>query len=182
MQNLVHYEGISTKKTLILGNRYKNLILTSTMIAFAFIQSASGGDSMSTFKKTFDLKLQYQENQKKVFPKKNVIGSRYLGSGAGSISGSPLSGKVQWDLYEVQGESHCQSDFFGVITTDKNQKVIFHARGAFTTDKSSGLWNNISAVRFEPQDEKLSSLEETNFTMKGTFDMKTGSHVYEIFQ
>lgn len=134
------------------------------------------------FKKVFDLKLEYQEKQKKVFPEKSLRSSRYLGSGTGTISGAPFSGKVQWDLYEVQGESHCLSDFFGVISTDDNKKIHFHARGAFTIDKSSGLWNNVSSIRFDPDDKTIPSVNEVNFLLKGTFDMKKKTHVYEVYQ
>jgi len=134
------------------------------------------------FKKIFDLTLLYQEQQKKVFPDKEVVNSRYLGSGTGTISGAQMSGAVRWDLYEVQGENHCLSDFFGGITTNDNRRITFHARGAFTLDKSSSLWHNISSIHFESNDEKFASLNEANFMLRGTFDMKKKSHFYEIFQ
>ncbi len=76
----------------------------------------------------FKLHLSYREGKAAVTSSEGKLGE-YLGSGDGALHGPRLEGAVHWDLYEVVGETRCQTNFAGYIETGDGAKIHFDARG-----------------------------------------------------
>ena len=60
----------------------------------------------------FEVELQYREGMEAITSPEGKIGE-YLGSGDGRLTGLGIQGTVRWDLYEVVGETRCQTNFAG---------------------------------------------------------------------
>jgi hypothetical protein len=107
-------------------------------------------------KPLFEVKLSYVEGKPAVSMDGKV--GEYLGSGEGTVAGVKLNGTVYWTLFEAQRETACESNLFGVITTEDGAEIRFDTMGFFRRpykDKPH-LWVTSAAVSFETDDERYS--------------------------
>lgn len=130
----------------------------------------------------FEIELQYREGMSAVTSPEGKIG-QYLGSGDGTINGQPLQGTVRWDLYEVVGETRCQTNFAGIIETDGGGQIHFGAKGfGMVPDPSKpNEWRMVSAVQFDTKDNRYEWLNTVLGLWDGKFDMETYHHHYQVY-
>jgi hypothetical protein len=95
------------------------------------------------------LQGKYESGMQRVVLFFNKNHGKYLGSGAGEITGK-VSGSVAWDLYEEQSDSAVHvAQFVGRITAPDHSKIDFETTGFFVprqADKT--FWDLTSAIRF----------------------------------
>ena len=96
----------------------------------------------------FEIALKYNSDSPPVSLDGKV--DEYIGSGEGKVNGSGISGKVQWTLFEAQTDTVCQSNMFGVITTDDGAEIKFDSTGIFLVldPRKPQLWDTIAGVSF----------------------------------
>lgn len=132
-------------------------------------------------KELFELHLEYKEGKPPVH--KNGKVGEYIGSGEGRAEGERLQGEIHWTLYEDVSEALCQSNLFGVITTEDGAKIRFDSLGYFfVPDKQlSHKWQTSAAVYFETDYQRYAWLNRRLGSWQGTFDMQTYRHKYTVF-
>ena len=130
----------------------------------------------------FEMTLQYQAGMAAVTSPEGKIG-QYLGSGDGVANGETVWGRVRWDLYEVVGETHCQTNFAGIIETEGGGQIHFEAKGfGMTPDPSKPHeWRMASAVQFNTVDKPYEWLNTILGLWDGQFDMKSYRHYYRVY-
>lgn len=129
-----------------------------------------------------DLHLQYRNEMARVTSGDPRLGA-YLGSGDGAASGAVLTGRIEWDLFEAQGDALCAANFEGRITTPNGTTVDFESLGFFRRPTDSGkIWMMSGSVTFDTPDERLKILTERPALWEGQFDMKTYRHRYLIYR
>lgn len=130
----------------------------------------------------FRVELQYQEGLAAITSPEGRLG-QYLGSGNGTIQGQGIQGMVRWDLYEVVGETQCQTNFAGFIETDNGAKIRFEANGfGIVPDKSKPQqWHIANAVQFDTEDQRYHWLNTMLALWDGEFDMETYRHSYQVY-
>lgn len=132
----------------------------------------------------FELSMKYEAGLARVTPERETHSGEYLGSGRGAISGGGLEGAVQWDLFEVVGETRCEMEFAGVVETASGERVRLETSGyGFVADPEHrpDSWTVTHAVRFEPESAELDWLRGLGASMHGVFDMSTFEHRYQIY-
>lgn len=129
----------------------------------------------------FEVRLQYKEGKPAVSMNGKV--GDYVGSGEGSVSGANIRGDVHWTLFEAVRPGACDSNLFGVITTEDGAEIRFDTMGFFRRpDKErSHLWVTSAAVRFETDDVRYAWLTDILGVWEGTLDMRSYKHHYRVF-
>lgn len=130
----------------------------------------------------FQVELQYREGLAAITSPEGRMG-QYLGSGDGTIKGHRLQGAVQWDLYEVVGETRCQTNFAGLIETNTGAKIRFEATGfGMVPDLSKPQrWHIANAMQFDTADQRYDWLNTMLALWDGEFDMETYRHFYQVY-
>jgi hypothetical protein len=130
----------------------------------------------------FQVELQYREGLTAITSPEGRMG-QYLGSGEGTIKGHRLQGAVRWDLYEVVGETRCQTNFAGLIETNTGAKIQFEATGfGIVPDRSKPQrWHIANAVQFDTEDQRYDWLNTMLALWDGEFDMETYRHSYQVY-
>ena len=129
----------------------------------------------------FEVKLSYVEGKPAVSMDGKV--GEYLGSGEGTVAGGRLNGAVHWTLFEAQRKTACESNLFGIITTEDGAEIRFDTMGFFRRpykDKPH-LWVTSAAVSFETDDERYAWLNPILGVWEGTFDMSSYEHHYQAY-
>ncbi len=129
----------------------------------------------------FEVRLMYQEGKPAVSMDGKV--GEYVGSGEGTVTGSRINGIVHWTLFESQQETACESNLFGIITTEDGAEIRFDTMGFFLRpykDKPK-LWVTSAAVSFETDDERYAWLNPLLGVWEGTFDMGSYKHHYQAY-
>ncbi|HSG15969.1 MAG TPA: hypothetical protein VLE70_06555 [Anaerolineae bacterium] len=129
----------------------------------------------------FEVKLNYVEGKPAVSMDGKV--GEYLGSGEGTVTGVRLNGVVHWTLFEAQRETACESNLFGIITTEDEAEIRFDTMGFFRRpykDKPH-LWVTSAAVSFETDDERYTWPNPILGVWEGTFDMSSYKHHYQAY-
>lgn len=125
--------------------------------------------------------LQYKEGQPRVITTEGQLG-HYLGSGEGTVKGSSLTGQVQWDLFEAEGETECASNLRGLIQTEDGATITFDSLGFFRRPHAEAMtWQASAAVSFTTEDERYAWLNKVSATWQGEFDMTHYRHHYCIY-
>lgn len=134
-----------------------------------------------TLKHLFDIVLLYQEGKMPVSIEGKI--GEYIGSGEGIVSGPKLNGKVHWTLFEAQTPTICQSNLFGLITTDDGATIEFDSMGVFMVPdkKSPHRWHTSAGVSFQTDNDRYSWLNPILAVWDGEFDMKAHQHKYQVF-
>jgi hypothetical protein len=129
----------------------------------------------------FEVRLQYKEGKPAVSMNGKV--GEYVGSGEGSVSGTNIRGDVHWTLFEALRPGACDSNLFGVITTEDGAEIRFDTMGFFRRpDKDRPhLWVTSAAVRFENDDDRYAWLNPVLGVWEGTLDMRSYTHHYRVF-
>jgi hypothetical protein len=129
----------------------------------------------------FELPLEYNPDMPPVHLQGKV--GEYIGSGVGEAIGDGLRGQVRWTLFEDVSEALCQSNLFGVITTDDGAEIRFDSLGYFyIPDKDHPKqWKTSAAVHFSTDDERYDWLADTLASWQGSFDMEAYQHHYKVF-
>lgn len=128
-----------------------------------------------------ELHLQYRKDKARVTAGAPRVGA-YLGSGTGKASGL-VTGEIERDLFEAQGETVCAANFKGKITAEHGKVVNFDCLGFFRRPAETGqLWTMSGSVLFETADAGLKILTERPAIWEGIFDMTTYSHSYSIYR
>ena len=138
-------------------------------------------DQLTTLELIFEVFLMYKEGKPAVSMNGKV--GEYLGSGEGTVSGSGVNGTVHWTLFEEQRETACESNLFGIITTEDGAEIQFDTMGFFRRaykDKSN-LWITSAAVSFETEDKRYTWLNPILGVWEGTFDMSKYRHHYRVY-
>jgi len=93
------------------------------------------------------VRLEYDNNQKRVVRGFGKSHGKYLGSGNGTVSGV-LDGTVLWDLYEDQDDPQLhRAQFVGRITGKDGSAIAFETSGYFVARKGDDhFWDLTSAV------------------------------------
>jgi hypothetical protein len=93
-------------------------------------------------------KSKYESGMKRVVPSYKKNYGKYLGSGAGEMTGK-ISGSVAWDLYEEQSDPAVhRTQFVGRITAPDNSKIDFETTGFFIPRQADqSFWDLTSAIR-----------------------------------
>ena len=129
----------------------------------------------------FTLDLQYDESSSQ---RSNADGKpgHYIGSGTGQAAGDRLSGTVHWDLYEDQAPNRCNAAFAGTIETKEGTLVGFTTEGYLYVPDSSvpHAWRTESEVTLTTDAPEYAWIDGIKATWRGTFDMLTYRHRYEI--
>jgi hypothetical protein len=130
----------------------------------------------------FEIELQYKEALEAVTSPEGRIG-QYLGSGGGTIKGQKLNGTIRWDLYEIVGETRCQTNFAGIIETDDGARIQFDAKGfGMVPDRSKpNKWYMVNAIQFDSEDRRYDWLNMVLALWDGEFDMETYRHFYQVY-
>ncbi len=129
----------------------------------------------------FEVRLMYQEGKPAVSMDGKV--GEYVGSGEGTVTSSRINGIVHWTLFESQQETACESNLFGIITTEDGAEIRFDTMGFFLRpykDKPK-LWVTSAAVSFETDDERCAWLNPLLGVWEGTFDMASYKHHYQAY-
>ena len=129
----------------------------------------------------FEVFLKYKEGKPAVSMNGKV--GEYVGSGEGTVTGARINGTVHWTLFESVRENACESNLFGIITTDDGAEIQFDTMGFFLRpykDKPK-LWVTSAAVSFETDNKAYSWLNQVLGVWEGTFDMASYEHHYKAF-
>lgn len=139
-------------------------------------------DGLKPLGHLFELELTYQPGLAAITSPEGRAGE-YLGSGDGVAAGPGLQGAVRWDLYEVVGETRCQTNFAGVINTEDGAEIRFEASGlGLVPDRAQpNRWRIANAVRFETADGRYAWLNPVLALWDGEFDMNTSRHHYRLY-
>ncbi len=129
----------------------------------------------------FDIYLEYKEGKPPVSMDGKI--GEYIGSGVGRVEGSKIRGTVHWTLFELVNKEACQSNLFGIITTEDGEKINFDSMGIFMVpDKEKPhLWVTTAGVSFETDDEKYRWLNSLLGVWEGEFDSKSYRHHYRVY-
>lgn len=129
----------------------------------------------------FDAELQYIEGKPRVSDEGKV--GEYVGSGEGTVLGDKINGTVHWTLFEAQGETVCESNLFGVITTDDGIEIKFDTMGFFMRpdEKAPYKWITSAAVRFVSESARYDWLNSILGVWEGAFDMASYRHRYKAY-
>jgi hypothetical protein len=129
----------------------------------------------------FEMHLKYKSDTLPVHESGKV--GKYIGSGEGDVRGERLRGRVHWTLFEDVSETLCQSNLFGVITTDDRAEIRFDSLGFFYVpdQEKPQKWETSAAVHFATSDERYAWLDGKLGTWQGTFDMDVYQHHYKVF-
>ena len=129
----------------------------------------------------FEVLLQYKEGKRAVSMNGKV--GEYVGSGEGTVTGAQVRGAVYWTLFESQRPTACESNLFGVITTEDGAEIRFDTMGFFRRPYKDRphLWITSAAVSFETDDDRYAWLNPLLGVWEGTFDMKSYTHHYRVF-
>ena len=129
----------------------------------------------------FDIYLEYKEGKPPV-SMDGKIGD-YIGSGEGRVEGSQIQGTVHWTLFELVNEAACQSNLFGIITTEDQAAIKFDSMGIFIVPNKEKphLWTTTAGVRFETNDERYQWVNSILGVWEGEFDSKSYRHHYRVY-
>jgi hypothetical protein len=129
----------------------------------------------------FDIYLEYKEGTPPVSMDGKV--GEYIGSGEGRVDGPQIRGSVHWTLFEAVNEVACQSNLFGIITTEDGAEIKFDSMGIFMVpDKGKPhLWTTTAGVGFETNDESYRWLNSMLGVWEGDFNMQTHRHHYQAY-
>ena len=128
----------------------------------------------------FEIRLKYNPDTPPVSMNGKV--GEYIGSGEGTIKGLKINGKAHWTLFEAQNETVCQSNLFGVMTTDDDAEIKFDTMGFFRRpDEGSHIWGNSSGVSFDTEDDRYQWLNDVMGVWEGEFDSKSYLHRYQVY-
>jgi hypothetical protein len=126
--------------------------------------------------------LQYRKNMARVTSGDARVGA-YLGSGDGVASGAVLTGRIEWDLFEAQGDTLCVANFKGMIETPDGPVIDFESLGFFRRPAQTGkIWTMSGSVTFDALDKRFKVLTERPAVWEGVFDMNTYTHHYLIYR
>lgn len=129
----------------------------------------------------FELQLVYRQD----FSRITEIEDRdrkYLGSGEGIAIGPIINGRVEWDLFETQGETRCDARMVGRIVTPDGSVVRFDTVGVFAREhEASPTWRLTARSQLESSNVDLSRLAPSGLDWVGTFDAASYRHRYLAF-
>jgi hypothetical protein len=130
----------------------------------------------------FTVDLQYKQGLPPITSADGRIG-QYLGSGEGTVSGDRLMGTVRWDLYEVVGETRCETNFAGIIKTSDEAQIQFEAKGygMVRDSEKPNTWTMVAALQFDTSDRAYAWLNNTIAVWDGEFDMESDRHHYQVY-
>jgi len=128
-----------------------------------------------------EMTLQYKQGMPRVIAAEGQLG-HYLGSGEGTFAGPDLAGQVQWDLFEVEGETRCAANMRGLIKTEDGATITFDSLGFFRRPHVEAMtWQAAAAVSFLAEDERYAWLNEAAANWHGAFDMTAYRHHYLVY-
>lgn len=129
----------------------------------------------------FNINLEYNADTPPVSMDGKV--GEYIGSGNGEVNGPRLNGKVHWTLFEAQTATVCQSNLFGVITTDDEAEIKFDSMGIFLVPEPDKLniWATSAGVSFKTDDERYGWLNKIVAVWDGELDMDLYRHRYQVY-
>lgn len=129
----------------------------------------------------FEVVLQYKEGKPAVSMNGKV--GEYVGSGEGTATGARVRGAVHWTLFEAVRPGACDSNLFGIITTEDGAQIRFDTLGFFRRPNKNRphLWVTSAAVNFETSDDRYAWLNPILGIWEGTLDMRSYTHQYRVF-
>ena len=129
----------------------------------------------------FEIHLEFEEDASPVH-KDGKVGD-YIGSGVGTVTGPNLKGDVHWTLFEDQNETVCESNLFGLITTDDGAQIHFDSLGFFAMpdENRPQRWATTASVRFDTDDGRYTWLNAVLGIWEGEFDVQCYCHHYRVY-
>lgn len=143
--------------------------------------SATSEATTTKLEPLFEVRLTYKEGKPAVSMNGKV--GKYVGSGEGTVAGPRIKGTVHWTLFESQRETACESNLFGIISTEDGAEIHFDTMGFFLRpykDKPK-RWVTSAAVSFATDNAAYVWLNQILGIWEGTFDMGSYEHHYKAY-